>query len=189
MLTLLAIFFVECCCLCYWFPSLFPVYPVRSPVAHSRSTTRGVVGALQRALQHLPKVTGCPDFPRRRTENIRFGPAVWQAPQQADKIGLFRVFLLGTMDTYFTFSWCGLPFLLGLPREYRYDLSTLSRRVWSLMLYGALPRWLRGFSPASQLCATPPLRRRRPRVCVAHRGKRKSAHPKFLFPRMNSGFR
>ena len=163
----------------WWFPSLFPVYPVRSPVAHSRSTARGVVGALQRALQHLPKVTGCPDFPRRRTENIRFGPTVWQAPQQADKIGLFRVFLLGTMDTYFTFSWCGLPFLLGLPRKYRYDLSTLSRRVWSLMLYGALPRWLRGFSPASQLCATPPLRRRRPRVCVAHRGKRKSAHPKF----------
>ena len=170
---------VLCCCLYCWFPSLFPVYPVRSPVAHSRSTARGVVGAHQRALQHLPKVTGCPDFPRRRTENIRFGPAVWQAPQQADKIGLFRVFLLGTMDTYFTFSWCGLPFLLGLPREYRYDLSTLSRRVWSLMLYGALPRWLRGFSPTSQLCATPPLRRRRPRVCVAHRGKRKSAHPKF----------
>ena len=107
-----------CCCLYCWFPSLFPVYPVRSPVAHSRSTARGVVGALQRALQHLPKVTGCPDFPRRRTENIRFGPAVWQAPQQADKIGLFRVFLLGTMITYFTVSWCGLPFLLGLPREY-----------------------------------------------------------------------
>ena len=109
---------VCCCCLYCWFPSLFPVYPVRSPVAHSRSTARGVVGALQRALQHLPKVTGCPDFPRRRTENIRFGPAVWQAPQRADKVGLFRVFLLGTMITYFTFSWCGLPFLLGLPREY-----------------------------------------------------------------------
>ena len=56
-----------------------PVYPVRSPVAHSRSTARGVVGALQRARQNPPKVTGCPDFPRRRTENIRFGPAVWQA--------------------------------------------------------------------------------------------------------------
>ena len=96
----------------------FPVYPVRSPVAHSRSTARGVVGALQRALQNPPKVSGCPDFPRRRTENIRFNPAVWQAPQRADKVGLFRVFLLGTMITYFTFSWCGLPFLLGLPREY-----------------------------------------------------------------------
>jgi hypothetical protein len=51
----------------------FPVYPVRSPVAHSRTTARGVVGALQRALQNPPKVTGCPDFPRRRTEKIRFG--------------------------------------------------------------------------------------------------------------------
>ena len=49
-------------------PSLFPVYPVRSPVAHSRSTARGVIGALQRALQNPPKVTGCPDFPRRRVD-------------------------------------------------------------------------------------------------------------------------
>ncbi len=38
-------------------------------------------------------------------------------------------------------------------------------RVVTDVVRGALPRWLREFSPASQLCATPPLRRLRPRVC------------------------
>ena len=42
---------------------VFPVYPVTSPVAHSRSTARGVVWARQRALQNPLKVTGCLIFP------------------------------------------------------------------------------------------------------------------------------